>query len=68
MQDIQDTENRIALAHPRTFDVVANLQAEKKRALQEATTLLPVTREEEFHQKEMVSVLGNTVRELTDEM
>eukprot|EP00975_Prorocentrum_lima_P018883 3977703-Prorocentrum_lima.AAC.1 len=66
MQVIQDTENRIALEQPRYVEAVADLEASEE--LQEATRLLQDTREEEYHQRELVSVLQNTVRELTNEM
>eukprot|EP00975_Prorocentrum_lima_P021178 4457970-Prorocentrum_lima.AAC.1 len=64
MQVFQDTENRIALEQPRYFEVVADLEGNTE--LQEATRLLQNTREEEYHRRELVSVLQN--RELTNEM
>eukprot|EP00975_Prorocentrum_lima_P002524 555564-Prorocentrum_lima.AAC.1 len=39
-----------------------------KKSFMGATQLLQDTNEEEFHQKKMVSVLENTVRELSDEL
>eukprot|EP00975_Prorocentrum_lima_P058518 12274647-Prorocentrum_lima.AAC.1 len=66
MQELQDTENKIAKEQPHLFDDVANLQAEDE--LQDAAQLLQDTREEEIHQNDMVYMLQNTVSELTDDM
>eukprot|EP00975_Prorocentrum_lima_P038143 8020730-Prorocentrum_lima.AAC.1 len=57
-QEIQNTENTIALAPPTPLGVVANMQADE--ALQETTPILQVTRAEGSHQQETVSVLATT--------